>query len=72
MAVAGRTVWDVTDARARVFDPLSGKGFDIDAHAPAETVLFPEMTGTLDVPEITTACWGILNRSRELIFQTRG
>ena len=44
------------------------EGFDINAHAPAETVLFPEMTGTLDVPEITTACWGILNKDpRELM-----
>jgi hypothetical protein len=24
-------------------------------------VLFPEMDATIDVPEITTACWGILD-----------
>ena len=70
MAVAGRTLWDETDMDARAgFAALyQAEGFDIDAHAPAETVLFPEMTGTLDVPEITTACWGILNKDpRELM-----
>jgi hypothetical protein len=70
MAVAGRTLSDETEADARAgFAALyQAEGFDIDAHAPAETVLFPEMTGTLDVPEITTACWGILNKDpRELM-----
>jgi hypothetical protein len=38
-------------------------GFDIDAFDPAMTVLFPEMDETVDVPEITTACWDILNKS---------
>ena len=27
------------------------------------TVLFPEMDETVEVPEITTACWGSLNKS---------
>ena len=26
-------------------------------------MLFPEMDMRIDVPEITTACWGILNKS---------
>jgi len=33
----------------------------IDAQDPAGLVLFPEMDEEADVPEITTACWGILN-----------
>jgi hypothetical protein len=65
MAVAGRTVWGETDDQARagyqrLFDQ---HGFDIDAFDPAMTVLFPEMDETVDVPEITTACWDILNKS---------
>ena len=35
---------------------------DIDAHDPAALVLFPEMDARVDVPEITTACWGILHK----------
>ena len=34
----------------------------IDAHNAQELVLFPEMDPARDVPEITTACWGILNK----------
>lgn len=65
MAVAGRTVWGEAEdvARAgyqRLFDTY---GFDIDAYDPSMTVLFPEMDETIDVPEITTECWGILNKS---------
>ena len=65
MHVAGRTVWGDSDAQSR-----AGYGafyaqhrFDIDAMNPAQTVLFPEMDETVDVPEITTDCWGILNKS---------
>lgn len=39
----------------------------IDLHgwniAASEIVIFPEMDVNVDVPEITTACWGILNKS---------
>ncbi len=35
----------------------------VDAHDPVRLVLFPEMEPTRDVPEITTACWGILQKS---------
>lgn len=65
MAVAGRTMWDETEARSRDgFARLFAReGFGIDAHDPAETVLFPEMDLSVEVPEITTACWGILGKS---------
>ena len=39
------------------------EGFDIDASDPGQTVLFPEMDETAEVPEITTACWDILGKS---------
>ena len=35
----------------------------VDAEDPAALVLFPEMDEDLDVPEITTACWSILDVS---------
>jgi len=65
MAVAGRTLWGDTDAASRegYATLFAEHGFDIDASNPGMTVLFPEMDETVDVPEITTACWGILNKS---------
>lgn len=65
MAVAGRTVWGDSDAdsRAGYAGFYARHGFDIDARDPAQTVLFPEMDDTVEVPEITTACWGILGKS---------
>lgn len=65
MAVAGRTLWGESDAQSRAgFGALyAAHGFAIDAMNPSETVLFPEMDVTVDVPEITTSCWSVLNKS---------
>ncbi len=65
MTVAGRTVWGESDAASRkgYADLYATENFDIDAAHPGQTVLFPEMDDTVDVPEITTACWGILNKA---------
>ncbi|WGW03160.1 radical SAM protein [Tropicibacter oceani] len=70
MAVAGRTVWGESEPDARAgYDALfRAEGFDIDAHDPATTVLFPEMDENVPVPEITTACWGILNKSPDSVM----
>lgn len=67
MAVAARLEWaeDETDARAGFAALFTEHGFAIDASSPLETVLFPEMDLSAEVPEITTACWGILNKSPE-------
>lgn len=64
MAVAGRTVWHDSDEESRqgYASFYAEHRFEIDAMHPGETVLFPEMDDTTDVPEITTACWGILNK----------
>jgi uncharacterized Fe-S cluster-containing radical SAM superfamily protein len=40
----------------------------LDAHDPAQLVLFPEMDATKDVPEITTACWDILGVSPDAMM----
>ncbi|MGK7865931.1 radical SAM protein [Falsiroseomonas sp. E2-1-a20] len=37
----------------------------IDAADPVALMLFPEMDAAVDVPEITTACWGILGKRPE-------
>jgi uncharacterized Fe-S cluster-containing radical SAM superfamily protein len=65
MTVAGRTVWGETEAEARdgYRRLFATEGFAIDAKHPGQTVLFPEMDLRTEVPEITTACWGILNKS---------
>lgn len=65
MTVAGRTVWDETDAEARAgYAALYAReNFKIDPQNPVETVLFPEMDEAAEVPEITTACWDILGKS---------
>lgn len=65
MAVAGRSAWSENEASAREgFARLfADNDFKIDAQNPAMTVLFPEMDESVEVPEITTACWKILNKS---------
>lgn len=68
--VAGRHFSNETDDEvragyARLFERL---GVAIDARDPAQLVLFPEMDPTVDVPEITTACWGILNKSPDSVM----
>ncbi len=65
MTVAGRSLWNETEAQARAgYAALyRAEGFDIDAADPGRTVLFPEMDETAEVPEITTECWGILSKS---------
>ncbi|MDA7963805.1 radical SAM protein, partial [Ruegeria sp.] len=70
MAVAGRTVWGDTDAdsRAGYAAFFAEHGFDIDAQNPGQTVLFPEMDETVEVPEVTTACWGILDKSPDAVM----
>ena len=63
LTIAGRTAWGeeenaTRDGFAALFREL---GLKVDAHDPAALILFPEMDEEADVPEITTACWGILH-----------
>ena len=50
---------------ARLFKQL---GVAIDAADQVSLVLFPEMDARVDVPEITTACWGILKKSPDSVM----
>lgn len=70
MAIAGRTVWGDSDAdsRAGYGAFFAEHGFDIDPQDPGQTVLFPEMDESVEVPEITTACWGILDKSPDAVM----
>ena len=65
LAIAGRTCWGETDGDARLgYAKLALEHqWPIDAADPHQLMLFPEMDGRHDVPEITTACWGILKKS---------
>ncbi len=63
--VAGRhfTNEAETDLRAGYARLFTELGVPIDAADPVRLMLFPEMDKLRDVPEITTACWGILHKS---------
>jgi hypothetical protein len=65
VAVAGRTCWGepVTAARAGYRALFEARGWPLDAASPVDLVLFPEMDAGVDVPEITTACWSILQKN---------
>ena len=62
IAVAGRALPGEAeaDARAGYAALFATIGVAIDSRDPAQLVVFPEMDARRDVPEITTACWGIL------------
>jgi len=65
LAAAGRALAgeDEATARAAYAALFSAEGIAIDAGDPAHLVIFPEMDAGADVPEITTACWGVLHKS---------
>ena len=62
-AIAGRQILQEDEAAARAgYGALIARlGLDINPADPAQLVLFPEMTAGDPPPEITTACWSILN-----------
>jgi hypothetical protein len=70
IAVAGRSLWHDSEEELRNgFKALFAReGLDIDVEDPEELVLFPEMDEHVDVPEITTACWGILKKNPDDIM----
>ena len=47
---------------------FAANGVPIDAADPVALMLFPEMDARVDVPEITTACWGILKKSPDSLM----
>lgn len=65
VTLAGRTTWGETESAARqAYQALcSARRWPITCADPEQLVLFPEMDARFDVPEISTACWGILKAS---------
>jgi len=61
--IAGRAMFAESDEQARkgYAALIDDKNWNIDAQNPMDLLLFPEMDESVDVPEITTACWGILD-----------
>jgi uncharacterized Fe-S cluster-containing radical SAM superfamily protein len=47
---------------------FAAHGIPVDAADPVALMLFPEMDAAADVPEITTACWGILRKSPDSLM----
>ncbi|MBX3705490.1 MAG: radical SAM protein [Pseudomonadales bacterium] len=68
--VAGRARWNEPEdaLRAGYATLFRTHGIAVDAHDPAQLVLFPEMDERADVPEITEACWGILGKQPESVM----
>lgn len=56
----GETEQSLRDGFAALF---AQHAVPVDAYDPVRLMLFPEMETGRDVPEITTACWGILHKS---------
>ena len=65
LSIAGRTVWEKTEAemRAGYAGLLFDLGVDLDAFDPSRLTLFPEMDEKAEAPEITERCWDILGVS---------
>lgn len=70
LSVAGRQLWGEPEAELRAgFGALfAARGYPVRADDPAELVIFPEMDAAAEVPEITTACWGILNKRPDSVM----
>ncbi|MEZ5946990.1 MAG: radical SAM protein [Hyphomonas sp.] len=70
VALAGRQSLHEDEAAARAaYGALAASlGLALDPADPKQLVLFPEMIPRDDPPEITTACWGILNKSPDSIM----
>ncbi|MBY0338682.1 MAG: radical SAM protein [Acetobacteraceae bacterium] len=68
--VAGRAGFGESEAETRAgFAGLFTRhGIPVDALDPVDLMLFPEMDERVDVPEITTACWGILGKAPESVM----
>lgn len=65
ITIAGRALYNENEveAREKYGELFQKEGFDIDAQNPISLVLFPEMMPDSDPPEITTECWGILDKN---------
>jgi len=63
--LSGESEAALRDGFHRLF---AGLDIPLDAEDPVSLVIFPEMDATVDVPEITTACWGLLGKSPDSVM----
>lgn len=69
--IAGRAAFGhepeaaLREGYARLF---AERGIPLDAADPVALMLFPEMDAAAEVPEITEACWGVLNKSPDSVM----
>ncbi|ABI77202.1 radical SAM domain protein [Hyphomonas neptunium ATCC 15444] len=70
VAIAGRqSLHESEDAAREGYRALiASLGLTLNADDAKQLVLFPEMIARDDPPEITTACWGILNKAPDSIM----
>ena len=63
LSIAGRTLSseEESEERAGYAALFAREAIAVDADDPSSLTLFPEMDEAADVPEITSACWGILD-----------
>lgn len=64
LAIAGRTIFGEDEAVARegYRTTMQSVGVELEVSDPKKLVLFAEMRPNDDPPEITTSCWGILDK----------
>jgi hypothetical protein len=63
--LSGESEAALRDGFRRLF---AERAIPIDAGDPVRLMIFPEMDAAADVPEITTACWGILDKSPDSVM----
>jgi len=70
LSIAGRMLSGEEEAAERqgYASLFSELGLRLDASNPSDLVIFPEMDETADVPEITTGCWSVLNKSPDAVM----
>jgi len=69
-ALATRLLWDETEEQVRknFSSFIEVNGLQLDPYSKKQLVTFAEMDEKQDTPEITTACWKILNKNPEDIM----
>lgn len=65
LSLAGRSLKNEDLEQARLKFQKLLENYKIDINLEEKLVIFPEMDLQKDVPEITTACWDILNKKPE-------
>ncbi len=71
LALAGRAGFtgpEDPDPHTGYANLIATRGWPIDPHDPEHLVVFPEMDGHTEVPEITSACWSILDKDPRAIM----